>query len=108
MSDTEPSEVKDISTDPAGYVRAVHKVHPGLRRWAHLWRDFETGQTQIDMWDLDVRQDWFVWRVNIHPRDILICGDGFIVPAFSAAEAEHTRQTGELPPGMVKANYPTG
>jgi hypothetical protein len=85
----------------------VQSVYPGLQCWLDMQRDPETGVTTMFIFDQErgVRPQYVV---AIHPRDILAVGNpGLTIPIMTGAQSLHAKETGELPPGWISANYPS-
>lgn len=88
------------------HVALMKTTYPGLRRWVHMQRYQETGETLILFFDMDVNPDEPLYAVALHPRDLLIVGQGMSTPALSFGEFVHMLETGERPAGYLRNNYP--
>lgn len=83
----------------------VQRTYPGLKRFIHLKREIETGITTILVFDVDLEETDPVHVININPRDLLICIDGFVVPIMNYAENQTMRKYEILPDGFIVADY---
>ena len=87
-------------TETEEFIQAVQKTYPGIRRFIDIGRYFESGETHILVYDLD-KGILPIYSISIHPRDILICGKGMVIP-FLTFEEYHNHQ---WPEGIPEAKY---
>ena len=95
----------DLSALRKKYIEHVKSVYPGIRCFASMNRDPDTGITGVLFFDLEADASQPIYGLTIHPRDLLICGAGFTLPAMTFDEWNLWQETKKFPQHIPVANY---